>query len=639
MRDFMATGASEAQWSEISTWKSQKTDRTTVPPERASEYLNAQIQEVIIYKNRLALVLAKMNEHGAIAYDPRMLFLNNGRWLNSGQDSPTLTIEEARYLFARKCEGAYQHNRRQLSEAVEPRWNRAPVGDPEAYLKPYVDFLSDQGREPHAFMMDALKEYSLVVVGEIHNRPAYWAFNSELVRDPAFAQAVGTIYMELPSNHQGNIDSFLARDTCEKELVIRMLRDFFELGWPCRPTLEFFIAVWEANQKLPSDKKLRVRLVDMQRPWEKIQKREDWRAYDVDRDLLMAQTILADRRACPDKRNGLFIVGMGHAKERLRCSDQTTPYRSAGWHLRQSLGDQLFTVFQHAPVMTNRGVTSGRLALGLIDSAFARLNDRPMAFTLQQGPFGKLPFDGMPDEEAYGTFRDGYDAYLYLTPLENEILSPLIEGFYSDEFMPEIDRRYRLMYGRPLFRDIPMPTPQRVTEMRAAFWGRPRDWARRLGPENAWRYGDDWQAVITRQRHLGATREELIGELDKVYRGIKEIDPQKYVWEFSARNSWEKSFDFDYLTMTDWPAMYDWWCSVIKEHPFESVEYGELSRNKEGLPQIIVTTRLQGGVAFSKAFTCEYLPLEQRWQAQYGLDMHLDPQWKDFPKTHKIPSP
>lgn len=77
----------------------------------------------------------------------------------------------------------------------------------------------------------------------------------------------------------------------------------------------------------------------------------------------------------------------------------------------------------------------------------------------------------MPDADVYGTFRDGYDAYLYLITLEDEILSPLIEGFYSDEFMPEIDRRWRLMSGGPLFPDINLPTPERVNQMRAAYWG------------------------------------------------------------------------------------------------------------------------------------------------------------------------
>ena len=632
MRDFMATGASDSEWSEISVQQTYGTERRPVSPERASNCLDAQIHEVIIYRDRLALVIAKMRERDTVGYDQRFLFYANGRWLNSGHDGLASTVEEARDNFLRKGERLYISNMKKLEFR-----NRQPVADPNSHLKPYVEFLQKQGRQPHSFMMEAFSKYQLVVMGEIHNRPTYWAFNAELVRDPAFAQTVGTIYTELPSNHQESIDKFLAQDTCEKELIIQMLRDFFELGWPCKPTLDFFVAVWEVNQRLPSDTKLRIRLVDMQRPWEKIQKREDWQVYDVDRDSFMAKNIIDDLGTKKDKRNGFFIVGMMHAMEEL-CVAEEMPRPSAGWHLKQSLGDQLFTVFQHAPVQTDRGVTSGRLALGLIDTAFAKLDDRPIAFTLEEGPFGKLPFDGMPDADVYGTFDDGYDAYLYLIRLEDEILSPLIEGFYSDEFMPEIDRRYRLMNdGKPLFSDIDLPTPARVIAMRAAYWGQPRSWIPELGTENAWHYGDDWRKEIMAgadKRHLNATRKELTAELDKIYHGIREIDPEKYVW-----TSWEKAFDFNYLTMTDWPAMFEWWCNVVRAHPLESAEYGELSRNKEGLPEIKVTTRLRGDITFSKVFTFKYLPLQERWQAQYGLDLHLDPKWKDLPKAKKIPSP
>jgi hypothetical protein len=635
MRDFMATGASSSEWSEISVRQSYGTERRTVSPERARNYLDAQIYEVIIYKNRLARVFAKMKERDTVGYDQRSLFYANGRWLNSGHDGLASTIEQARDNFLRKCERLYESNlhRHKRREFLK----RQPVADPNSHLKPYVEFLQKQGRRPHSFMMEAFSKYQLVVMGEIHNRPAYWAFNAELVRDPAFAKIVGTIYMELPSNHQESIDRFLVQDTCEKELVIQMLRDFFEFGWSCKPTLDFFMAVWQVNQRLPSDMKLRIRLVDMQRPWEKIQKMEDWKAYVVDRDQFMARNILDDLGIKNDKRNGFFIVGMMHAMEELNINEGTQR-PSAGWHLKQVLGEQLFTVFQHAPVMTNKGVTSGRLALGLIDSAFAKLGHRPIAFTLEEGPFGKLPFDGMPDADVYGTFNDGYDAYIYLIPLEDEILSPLIEGFYCDEFMPEIDRRYRLMNdGKPLFSDIDLPTPERVIKMRAAFWGQPRTWIQNLGPENAWHYGDDWRKraeEAAQKRQLNVTRQELIKELDRIYRGIKEIDPQKYSWK-----SWERAFDFNYLTMTNWPEMYQWWCDVIGKHPLESVEYGRLSRNKEGLPQIEVTTKLEGDISFSKVFVFKYLAVEQRWQAQYGLDLHLDPKWKDLPKDKTTQSP
>jgi len=165
-------------------------------------------------------------------------------------------------------------------------------------------------------------------------------------------------------------------------------------------------------------------------------------------------------------------------------------------------------------------------------------------------------------------------------------------------------------------------------------WGQPRSWTRELGPEDAWHYGDDWQTVIRQERHLNVTRQELIEELDKIYRGIKKIDPEKY-----SPKAWGEAFGFDYLTMTRWDVMYRWWCDVTKKHPLESVAYGELTHNKKGLPQIEVTTTLRGGITFSKVFLFEYMAVQQRWQAQYGLDLHLDPKWKDLPKRTEIISP
>lgn len=625
MRDYMATGASGTEWSKISTNKNMRFQGRIVPPKVADNCRNARIVEVLIYKERLAQVMAEMREDGKTGYDQRRLMLHKGQWLNSGHDGLAPTLKEARKTFARKCERIYQFNLKSLGEAVPNRWDRLPIPDPHAHLKPYVDFLKKEGSHPHAFMMNTFKKYELVTMGEVHNRPDYWAFNTELVRDSAFAESAGTIYLELPLNHQENIDRFLSQATCEKEIVIDMLRDMMELGWPCDPTLDFFVAVWQVNQKLPSNKKLRMRLVDMQRPWEKIQERKDWRQYDVDRDLFMAQNILKDRQRRQGKqRHGFFIVGMGHAMEGLYYADKATCRESAGWHLKQALGDRLFTVFQHAPIMTNKGVVSGRLALGLIDTAFARLADQPIAFTLRNGPFGTLPFDGMPDSDVYGNFRDGYDGYLYMVPLEHEKLSPLIEGFYSEGFMPEIDRRNQLMHGKPLPQAI--ATSEGMTAMRASFWGQPRGWIGHLGPEDVWLSGDQWQAKRQKEHHANVQREELTTELDKIYHGIRELDPDKS-WK-----TWERKFGFNYLTMRDWPRMYEWWCDVTTKHPLESVQYGELTRNKKGLPQLKVTATLQGGITFSKVFSFKYNALQEGWQSQYGLDLHLDKKWKSLAK-------
>jgi len=597
-----------------------------VPEADAKAWLNTEIVEVRILREK--------KYAGVIAKQPRALKnlfwcfsfeLENGRWLNAGE-SYFDTLEEALRHFGKKC-------------VRYARPKRPEIDNPEAHLKPFVEFLKANGQEPKAFFMSALRKYQITIIGEIHNRPRYWAFNSSLVADPDFARHVGTIYMELPSNHQSNIDAFLAQTTYEKELVIQMLRDFFELGWPCKPTLEFFVSVWQVNQQLPSDKKLRIRLVDMQRPWEKIQKHEDWRQYNVDRDQYMAENIIRDIQSHPDeKRNGLFIVGIGHTALHFDLSFfGDYPLKTAGWHLQQKLGaENVYAIMQHRCVMTNKGDVGGRLQLGLFDSAFSKLDDKPIAFTLEQGPFGKQIYDGEPDKPVWSKFRDGFNAYLYLGPLETEIVSPLIEGFYSDEFMPEIDRRYQLMHGKPLYEDRgwPATTSERVTAMQKQFWGKPRHWIRQMGPKDVWHYGDNWEIVIRQERLRDVTRKELTEVLDKIYHGIREIDPEKY-WGYA----WENAYGFNYMTMTGWGDMYRWWCEVTKEHPLESVEYGDLSRNKEGLPQMEVTTTLQDGITFSKVFVFTYIPLEERWQAQYGLDMHRDKKWRDFPQTGKIPSP
>ncbi len=175
----------------------------------------------------------------------------------------------------------------------------------------------------------------------------------------------------------------------------------------------------------------------------------------------------------------------------------------------------------------------------------------------------------------------------------------------------------------------------RLAGKAAEYWGQPRDWVPLLGPEKAWQYGDGWPAAIEQEQYRRVTRQELVAQLDRIYRGIREIDLKK-----GPEEAWAKVLEGTYYqTMTNKPGMYRWWWNVLKEHPLESVEYGELSRSKEGRPQIQATTTLQGGIRFPKVFVFEYVALRQGWEVQYGLDLHLDPQWKGLPKAKKGTSP
>ena len=107
-------------------------------------------------------------------------------------------------------------------EAVQATPSSGPrITNPQEHLRPFVEFLHRDGAEPKAFLLKALASHQVVIMGEIHHRPRYWAFNSSLVRDKAFAERVGVIYMELPSNDQALVEQFLAAPTEDTQPVSR----------------------------------------------------------------------------------------------------------------------------------------------------------------------------------------------------------------------------------------------------------------------------------------------------------------------------------------------------------------------------------------------------------------------------------
>jgi hypothetical protein len=486
--DRAMAGGDEAAWARLSIARlagefPKDAKPVAVPAEIAAGWLNAKILEVDMSNGNRAMVCAEVSMKGRRFIDLRSLDLENGRWLNAGNDSAR-TLEDARAHFRRNCA------RREVEEMLA---SRPAVADPVGYLRPFVDFLRAEAADPIEFLTKAVAGHRLVILGELHHRPRYWAFAEELVRRPEFSRKAGVIYMELPSNGQPLIDRFLAAPDYDPTPVIEMLRDMMWMGWPDQAMLEFFETVWRANLTLSPGSRLRIVLVDMARPWKEIKVREDWRKYEVDRDLCMAGNIERDLAAHEtDPRHALFIVGYMHAPADLVIAGDGS-LKSAARHLREKLGKRnVFTVFPHSPVTSNNGELKGRIALGLFETAFAGLGNRPMAFPLDNGPFGEQVFDASPDFPTADPFRRGYDAYLYLGPLEDEIFSPLIPGFYTDEFVAELDRRCRVTFGKGLVEGegLEKADAEHFIRWMSKGWGQPRREWRALGPLDVWETGN-----------------------------------------------------------------------------------------------------------------------------------------------------
>ena len=486
---------------------------------------------------------------------------------------------------------------------------------------------SREAKDPRTFLLDALAGHRVVVQGEIHHRPRYWAFHADLVRAPGFSDRVGVIYLELPSHDQVLVDRFLASPRFDPQPIIETLRDNLWTGWPDQPMLDFFRTVWEVNQALPRPAKLRVVLVDMARPWKTIHKPEDWNPYDVDRDQLMAASIVHDlNQHMADKRHALFIVGYAHAMQRLTLPGRE-PVKSAGWYLREWLGEAgVLAVFPHGPVITNNGEVGGRLALGVFESAFATLGNKPLAFPLDRGPFGEQVFDADSERLTADPYRKGYQAYLYLGPLEDEVFSPLIPGFYSDEFVREIDRRSRLKGGKGLVEAgiVDRLDGPSFAAWMGTTWGQPRGWTTaRLGPLDAWHYGSHWPDAMRKRIPTSQPKTGKVIELYDVRSGLESLadlesatirapDPMRYPGDNPTGIAWLRGTGIDLmgLARTDSGDQgivgYDMVGARIDNDRFDSIDrieaqraINEARKPAQKVPVIVMSTQKELPITYA----------------------------------------
>ena len=627
----MANGE-RSKWRQISvkslanTLPPENAEKKEVQPQYAKTLLNARILEVRIFREISAVVLAEITgDSGISRIDKRYVELENGRWLNAGQGVSSETLDEARAESNTKF--AYL-----LDKPSRPK-----IENPQAYLKPLIEFLKTRAEEPKAFVMKALAEHKVVIMGEIHHRPRYWAFNSSLVTEPDFQRHIGTIYLELPFNDQKLADQFLAGEECDTMPVIEMLRDNLWMGWPDQPMLDFFMTVWMVNQNLEPSQRLRIVLVDMQRPWSKIKTRQDWGPYSVNRDKFMAENILSDMNEHPDEtRNRLFIVGVGHTGLNLEFFENA-PVMTAGWYLRQKLGpENIYAIFQHRCVQTNMGRVDGRLCLGLFESAFAAIGNRPMAFTLENGPFGDEPYDADPDSPVSSKYKDGFNAYLYLGPLETEIRSPLIAGFYTDEFAQELERRFQLTNGRgwaEAYRQEKSDAESFIKWM-SSSWGKPRrKWqANTLGPLDAWhRGGTDWRQPLEAEKlaHAMEHPEEIVQTARQLFEDIQNADYDAFL---NGSKSWGQFPTIGRYMARQWRDMLcEWICKTFKENPIVSIEVGEVFIGekeiigKKGWPTVPYKLTLQDGTVLKGNLPFEYNfdGGKGHWHGMEGIDWHL----------------
>ena len=214
---------------------------------------------------------------------------------------------------------------------------------------------------------------------------------------------------------------------------------------------EFLIELWKLNKTLPEGKRLSVVCVDEPRPFKSFKNYEEMKTHFdsiLDRNEQMAKIISETIFTKKDIRNSLFIVGNGHAYKSPvpgfgvgRLESKPT---AAAQLSKIFSPEEVFSIFQHCPTISNNGTIHGLIRNGLFDSVFAKFGNTPLAFKLKDSPFGIEPFDGLYEityDKETGDFENNYDACFFLEPLESEQGEYLLYDILTDEYVKELNRR------------------------------------------------------------------------------------------------------------------------------------------------------------------------------------------------------
>ena len=440
---YLLVNGKQRLWRDVSAFTIREyLPKSDAPDETVNEAsktrrLNGIISEVLAYKDSVACMVTEID---SAYYSLRLLGLDDGKWLNMGEDlgrSP----ENSREVFYQKAPFAL--NKLQRSIVVK----KVPTD-----TLTFVNYVKQQGIEPKDFMIEALATHPLVIYGELHRRQVSWDFLSSALHDKRFVEKTGTVFIELPAYQQSEFDRFYASKELDTEILLDIMRSEQIYGWWDRGEYEFLINIWKLNQTLPVDKRIKVVATDEQLPYKQLKTKEDCEKTLTtlsDRNTNMANVVERTIQSKKDKRNCLFVVGYGHAYKShvpggASAARGQEPALTAGAQLVQRLSAKnVFVVFQHVPMGSNSGVF-GLMRQGFFDAVFEKTGNKPVAFRLPGSPFGAEPFDAdypMSFDNRVGTFEDNFDGYIFLQPLKDEKSDYILYDVWSDRFVEEMKRR------------------------------------------------------------------------------------------------------------------------------------------------------------------------------------------------------
>lgn len=342
---------------------------------------------------------------------------------------------------------------------------------PEERLHPYLEYLQTEGRKPVEFVLEKIKEHDLLIFDDAwHPAVEPFEFYQTLIRNRDFQEQVKFIFLEaVPVNKQIHLDNYFSAEDEDPRLLFPVFQDDFSgFGWKLKTYFDLLKCVYQVNQKLPLQERIKVFGCNNPSYWSEIFSVQDvelFRKSLIGNDYSMYKIILQEMGGFAENRKGIFLTNTRHAYKGIKNRDGQYFWNCGTffhqWHPGKTFSIRFHHLMLHisgerSPDQQTARTTAGterliyrwaRMENGLWDSAFAANSNQPVAVSLSRSPFGKAAYAGNHMHKAAPgqTMLDANDAIIFLKPLEDLQVSAEISDIYTTAFRIELERRYPLL--------------------------------------------------------------------------------------------------------------------------------------------------------------------------------------------------
>lgn len=339
----------------------------------------------------------------------------------------------------------------------------------------YSDYLKNNAENPISFVLSKLKDYRIVAIGEDHWIADHTPFLCEVLREAAKNDETRPQVLALEFGNeidQKTADNITHSNIFMPDSVIKILQHAPDVyGNPFKEYFDIFKYVWEINQTLSAEKKIRISLLDPAGVQDYFDKTPLQR--NSNRDMTMFNKL---RSEFVKGNKLIFYAGQAHTQRQIRGYKPKNGsyyynYPSAGYLIKSSYPNDVYTIDLWAPLNMGSGYEvnpkTGKWyekSNGLFDRAFELNGNKPCGFDIQNSILGNITMKdyfcppGIEGERYPSNPKDGnpytegillsqlVDGIIFVKPA-NEFSGGTLINIYTADFIKVCSRRANTNYN------------------------------------------------------------------------------------------------------------------------------------------------------------------------------------------------